>query len=46
MDHNEKHSRNKKENKAMNFIWRPSSNTFGDQYQILTNVFRTDYCTP
>ena len=46
MDHGEKDARSKEENKAMNFLWRPDATHFGKQYQILTNVFRTDYCFP
>ena len=30
----------------MNFLWRPSSNHFGTQHQVLTSVFKSDYCFP
>jgi lysosomal alpha-mannosidase len=30
----------------MKYLWRPSSKNFGDQHQILTNVFKYDYCFP
>lgn len=46
LDHADKSERAKEKNKGMNFLWRPSSSHFGDKYQILTNVFRTDYCYP
>ena len=46
MSYDEKGMRNKQENQSMNFVWKPSSKHFGDQYAILTNVFKTDYCYP
>jgi hypothetical protein len=30
----------------MKYLWRPSSKNFGEQQQILTNVFKYDYCFP
>jgi hypothetical protein len=30
----------------MNFLWRPSSTNFGNEYQVLTSVFKEDYCAP
>lgn len=44
MDDPEKTERSNK--KSMNFLWRPSSQNFGNQYQILTSVFQDDYCSP
>jgi len=46
LDKADKNERSKEEKRGMNFLWRPSSSHFGDQYQILTHVFRTDYCYP
>ena len=46
LDHNDKDQRSKKENQAMNYLWRPSFNHFGVQNQVLTSVFKTDYCFP
>ena len=44
LDQDEKFYRSKK--RQMNFLWRPSSSNFGNQYQLLTNVFVEDYCHP
>lgn len=44
LDDPEKTERGKK--KSMNYLWRPSSQNFGNQYQILTSVFQDDYCAP
>ena len=44
MDETEKAQRS--QNKTMNFLWRPSSENFGQRYQVLTSVFKTDYCSP
>lgn len=44
LDGAEKNERAKK--RSMNFLWRPSSSNFGNQYQVLTNVFIDDYCHP
>ena len=30
----------------MNFLQRPGSSNFGERYQLMTNVFRDDYCSP
>lgn len=30
----------------MTFLWRPASQNFGNQHQILTYVFPNDYCYP
>ena len=46
MDHQEKHERSLPGAKAMNFVWRPGNDHFPGQYQVLTNVFKTDYCFP
>jgi len=44
LDHNDKKWRS--ENEAMTFLWRPGSNHFGKQHQILTYVWPFDYCYP
>lgn len=33
-------------NHLMNFLWRPSSENFGNQLQVLNYVFNNDYCPP
>lgn len=44
MDEQEKAQRSGQ--KAMNFLWRPSTENLGNQYQLLTSVFKDDYCSP
>lgn len=44
LDEPEKQERSKK--RSMNFLWRPSSTNFGNEYQVLTSVFKEDYCAP
>jgi lysosomal alpha-mannosidase len=44
MDEAEKHQRS--EHHALNFLWRPSTESFGNRWQVLTNVFKNDYCSP
>lgn len=44
LDHLEKDNRTVSQ--AMNFLWRPDSKHFGSQDQILTSVFKDDYCFP
>ena len=34
------------ENRNMNYLWRPHSENFGDQNQILVSFFRDHYCWP
>ena len=46
IDHQERDEWSKKESRHMKYLWRPSKKHFGDQYQILTSVFKTDYCFP
>ena len=44
LDGSEKDQR--KEKRAMTYLWRPGSSHFGNQNQILTYVFPGDYCYP
>lgn len=44
LDYAEKDKRNA--NQSMNFLWRPDVRHFGNQFQVLTNVFKNDYCFP
>ena len=44
MDEEEKSQRSG--HQAMNFLWRPSTESFGNRWQVLTSVFKADYCSP
>lgn len=44
LDHQEKDERNA--HQSLNFLWRPDVKHFGSEYQVLTNVFKDDYCFP
>ena len=44
LDYQEKKAR--QESRSMIALWRPGASHFGNQHQILTNVFKADYCYP
>lgn len=36
----------KERDQGLTFLWRPGQNNFGKQHQLLTYVWRADYCYP
>jgi hypothetical protein len=46
LDRDEKDQRQKPDKRAMTYLWRPGKSHFGNQHQILTYAFPSDYCYP